>query len=63
MDLEDTMPSEINQTKISTVCGSKNYNKLVNIKEDYKHREQTSGFQWAEVQDRGGGMGGTKDEA
>ena len=57
------MPSEINQTKISTVCGSKNYNKLVNIKEDYKHREQTSGFQWAEVQDRGGGMGGTKDEA
>ena len=34
MDLEDTMPSEINQTKISTVCGSKNYNKLVNVRED-----------------------------
>ena len=55
------MSSEINQTKISTVCGSKNYNKLVNVKED-SYREQTSGFQWAEVQDKGGGMGGTKDE-
>ena len=61
MDLEGFMLREISWTEkdksmTSLICGTKRYNKLVNItkkKQTHRHREQTSGY----TEERSGGRG------